>query len=978
MEWIMEIGTILINMLIRIKMPESEKDVFIDIVSALKKLGMNKFEARSIQRKFDNVADSISESCEKILEKSKMGDERKKIVVEHMVLALNNANLHVDDLLNVQSNEGKVKKLLLMSNTQYENDLDDYEKQIYNRLLEHVAHLAINAYIKMPEFTAEGIKRLNAKVDEIVEKIDEVLEQLEKIYELVEDKGKKVSDFERQYRSNVSSQNNYVYLFGAGNLSNEYKRYQLSIAYVELEIVDEESGKDIKIEKMFKKSKNVWLSGDAGVGKTTFLQWLAVQTAEGNKEILGLKDCIPLLIHLRKYDCKKLSLKDCINAVMKDSSYHIPEGWIEETKEAGKFLFLIDGFDEISQEDRYEVLEWLDTIDAKKKCKKVFTARPQVKERPKVTDLLEAKIIPMNPIQINKFILYWHKAVLDDRLKVDTEDSLKIANELYEKVCMTESVSRLAAVPLLCAMICALHYRNGMNMPTNKRELYEECCKMLIENRDIERGIVHGNIKLRYEQKKIILAQLAYWMMRNNYIEISFTDAETTVGRSISGMNFTASNKKEEVVFKYLLERCGILREPEIGKVDFLHRSFQEYLAAYEIGRQADWGVIKEKIGDEVWQETIGISLGYATKQIATDIVNCTLEIGKIKKEEKKYLFIAIDYLNGALEVEKELRDYVEQKAIELIPPKPEDCMELAKAGDLIVKWLECKESYTVEERIVCLRLLRMIGTVKALESMKTYFKKELTELELIEIGEMISQFTKKQLMDCGMHYILVDYVKNICINHIVIHNEMLRILNYMENVELNDIIAGINRLKIIEYDNWICLKKEIAFDQVDELVLVGDFEEANILNNFSSLKNFRIYNESGAFSIYSLNKYINLYKLEEFSIIYNNREYINGKDLEYLDACKKLEIILMDNDSEISFERFDLLRKVKELSVGADFILDIDFSELPNNIERLTVYAPEVFIRYAVQEINTTISETKIKVLEDYLGEIACWRELL
>lgn len=125
-----------------------------------------------------------------------------------------------------------------------------------------------------------------------------------------------------------------------------------------------------------------------------------------------------------------------------------------------------------------------------------------------------------------------------------------------------------------------------MNLPKNKRDLYEECCKMLLEKRDEERRIIQDDIQLSYEQKKIILAKLAYWMMKNNHVEIKIEDAEKVIKRSISGMGMLREKNTEQTVFKYLLERCGILRETEKGKIDFLHRTFQEYLAAFDISRE--------------------------------------------------------------------------------------------------------------------------------------------------------------------------------------------------------------------------------------------------------------------------------------------------------------------------------------------------------------------------------------------------------
>ena len=189
---------------------------------------------------------------------------------------------------------------------------------------------------------------------------------------------------------------------------------------------------------------------------------------------------------------------------------------------------MIDGFDEISERDRERILDWIEGFDIHHKCIKVFTARPQVKERPVNGKLLEMKILPMGRDRIRKFIEYWHRAVLEEQLRIDKDDAERISHKLTERIMQSDALFKLASNPLLCAMICALHYGNEMNLPTNKRELYEECCKMLIEKRDIERGIDSGNINLNYEQKKVILAQLAYWMMKNNYVEV----AKKEIGRA--------------------------------------------------------------------------------------------------------------------------------------------------------------------------------------------------------------------------------------------------------------------------------------------------------------------------------------------------------------------------------------------------------------------------------------------------------------
>lgn len=974
----LELGSLILNMLIRSKVSEEARENFIDIVTMLKEFGIDEFEARDIDRSFEKIADGISKSCKRVLENTALGEERITAIVTNINYAYEKAGLDIENFLNMGADENAIKRTLLKANQKYKDNLDTKEIELYERLLEHTSHLIANALVKLPTFNEEGVKRLNVKMDSVIEKIDKILEQMENVNRVVEDKSKKISNFERYYRNNIISQNNYVQLFGAGDLSSEYKRYPLSIAYVELEISDEVTGKEIKLERIFERSKNIWMAGEAGSGKTTLLQWIAVQTAETSGKIRGVRDCIPVVIHLRQCNCREMSLKECIKGVMKDSSYEIPEGWIEEVKETGRFLFLIDGFDEISEEDRYEVLNWLQETDKEERCKKIFTSRPQVKERPMTDDLLEIKILPMNRERIKSFIKYWHSAVLEEQLKVDKEDATSITNELYEKIGMSDALLKLSSLPLLCAMICALHYRNEMHLPTNKRELYEECCKMLLEKRDEERKIVQSEIKLSYEQKKIILAKLAYWMMKNNHVEISFEQATRTIRRAITGMNISLEEKKAEDVFRYLLERCGILREPETGKVDFLHRTFQEYLAAYEIKREEDWGYLKEKIGDTVWQETIGVCIGFAKREIATEILEDTLEKGITGKEEKKYLFVAIEYLSGALEVDKKVRKRIETDVAKLIPPQSIDCLELAKAGNLVVPYLKAESTYLQEDRVLCLRVLRFVGTIKALEVSKTYLNQVLSKDELLEIGNLYAQFTRRDLIENGIPTVVKTYIEKICKSTVILHNEMLEALRLLKTKELKELSSiSIKSLEIIEYDNETHIDNLNLFENVSSLAIDGNFSSLNILRYMKNLRELSIYSTNSEFSIYSLNEYTAVYGVEYFSFVTNTQEYINGRDLQFLSKCENLEIVLLSDMSEVEFEYFNELYNVRDLMIGAEYALDLNYADLPSNIENLTILLPanmmhdSEFRRY----IDTDVSHVSFGDLDAFLATHVCWQ---
>jgi hypothetical protein len=79
-------------------------------------------------------------------------------------------------------------------------------------------------------------------------------------------------------------------------------------------------------------------------------------------------------------------------------------------------------------------------------------------------------------------------------------------------------------------------------------------------------------------------------------------------------------------VLDELLERSGLLRQPQHGTIDFVHRTFLEYMAARGAIRQGDFGVLVERARDESWRETIVFSAGHAQGQARDRLINDLLK----------------------------------------------------------------------------------------------------------------------------------------------------------------------------------------------------------------------------------------------------------------------------------------------------------------------------------------------------------------
>ncbi len=64
-------------------------------------------------------------------------------------------------------------------------------------------------------------------------------------------------------------------------------------------------------------------------------------------------------------------------------------------------------------------------------------------------------------------------------------------------------------------------------------------------------------------------------------------------------------------VCRYLLERSGLIREPTPDRVDFIHRTFQDYLAGRAAVRADDIGALIAHAHNDQWRNVIVMAAGH-------------------------------------------------------------------------------------------------------------------------------------------------------------------------------------------------------------------------------------------------------------------------------------------------------------------------------------------------------------------------------
>jgi predicted NACHT family NTPase len=466
-----------------------------------------------------------------------------------------------------------------------------------------------------------------------------------------DDREVEATRFETEYRRAVVRNLDKMELFGV-DLSRASRVHPLSIAYVSLDvggpvktITPTEVDVDVAeidestvhgVETALADSERLLIRGPAGAGKTTLLRWIAVRAASRSFEypLEHWNGLVPFLIRLRQsVDANRPRPEHFPSLVAPSISDTMPHGWVHRILTEGSAVVLVDGADEVPENKRKDIRTWLkEIVETFPKCRFVMTSRPHAVEAHWLDDedFLDTDLQPMDTAGIETFIDHWHRAVGQEVQREEEIASLgRLAKSLKSTLRGNLGIRRLATSPLLCSVICALNRDTNEQIPGDRLDLYERCCSMLLERRDPESGLTFKDYpKLSYRQKRSLLDDLAYWMIKNDWSEISLDLAKGRLDKKCEA--FRRDERDSAAItgdssLHFFLERSGILREPLKGKVDFAHRTFQGFMAANAATVEGDVGVLLSNATKSQWREVIALGAGLARPNERADLIKSLL-----------------------------------------------------------------------------------------------------------------------------------------------------------------------------------------------------------------------------------------------------------------------------------------------------------------------------------------------------------------
>lgn len=333
------------------------------------------------------------------------------------------------------------------------------------------------------------------------------------------------------------------------------------------------------------KHSKLMLLGKPGAGKSTFLQYIALQCSQGKYR----RDLIPLFIQLRSFASDANDKEDFsfLNYILEQGKRcHLPRQEVMTLVEEGKFLVLLDGLDEITEKDNDKILEEINQFSQNFYKNSIIITCRSGSHKYHFRGFIYVELADFNQSQIEAFSQKWFIATAATQ-----EEGQNKAEQFIQQLSRPENqpIRELGVTPILLNLICSV-FKERSNFPTKRAKLYQTGLDILLKRWDQARGIQRDQVyrSLSLPDKIKLLCQIAattfeqenYFFETDQVLEI-IENYLQNISNNPTDLETLWLNS--EAVLKAIELQHGILIERAKDIYSFSHLTFQEYLTARKI-----------------------------------------------------------------------------------------------------------------------------------------------------------------------------------------------------------------------------------------------------------------------------------------------------------------------------------------------------------------------------------------------------------
>ena len=306
-------------------------------------------------------------------------------------------------------------------------------------------------------------------------------------------------------------------------------------------------------------SNFIIIKGTGGSGKSMFMRHLLIST-------ISDKQKTPVFIELRKVYPDNETIQDSLLYFMQINGLNIDEEYLHIALEAGHFCILLDGFDELTLENRDIGIKEINYLSEKfPKNWFVISSRSDSK----LSALSNFTEFDIDSLSLEKAIQLVHKLPFDDPIKEKFIDDMK--KELFEKH------KSFLSNPLLLS-IMLLTYSDVAHIPEKLSVFYNQAYESLFQKHDALKGGFQRERRSKLDIQDFAHAFSAFCLQSYDKRTFSFSFNEALElfekGKALSSISY-----ENEAILNDAIQSVCLLIEDGL-EITFAHRSFQEYFVA--------------------------------------------------------------------------------------------------------------------------------------------------------------------------------------------------------------------------------------------------------------------------------------------------------------------------------------------------------------------------------------------------------------
>ncbi|MFD9483238.1 NACHT domain-containing protein [Streptomyces sp. NPDC059991] len=473
--------------------------------------------------------------------------------------------------------------------------------------------------------------------------------------------------------------------------------------------------------------------GAAGSGKTTLLWHMAVSAAQGQRTARDhLHEHIPFVLPMRYLQLggglpRPAEFLASAGLMIADEQ---PSGWAERVLASGRGLLLIDGIDEVEEPERAGIRSWLgELLAAYPDCSYAVATRTQAVPESWLAEweFAALELAPLNSEDIQRLVTRWY-AVTSAGMGGPAERAAleRKRDALLAAVVEQRDLREMASNPLLCSLLCVVHDERGGLLPHTRWELYDAVLSMMLTRRDEQRRVSgYGITAFGRGPQTQLLQLLAYWLQRNGQTDAELERAHGLIAGLLPSLPALAEQGNPETLLAYIRERSGFLQVSALDRIGFAHRSFQSYFAAKAAVEQGDFGLLVNKADDPKWQDVVLMAFGHARRSERQGLFRALLERAEeVPTSRVRLHLLAAAALGYTVEVDPEIREQIEFRLAQLIPPRTlVEADALAEVGELVLELMPLPDSLDPDgpEARMIVRTAQRIGGPAAHELVRRF-----------------------------------------------------------------------------------------------------------------------------------------------------------------------------------------------------------------------------------------------------------------